>query len=357
MSTRVPTVSHLEAWHRRVITGQSTTFASRLARGALHLASIPYAAAVGWRNRGFDRRPATKLPRPTVSIGNVTAGGTGKTPTVAWLASVLMHHDERPAVLTRGYGSRPGETADEEQLLAELLGDDVPIHVNPDRVAGAAAVVAERPDVSVFLLDDGFQHRRAGREFNLVLVDTTCPDGFGHVLPRGYLREPFASIARADAVLLTRCNRGDADAAEALVRRHFDGPIYRSHFRMTLDASGPVVVASGIGNPHAFAADVRAIGIDITDELRFPDHHPFSVADVARITVSVPTGGSAVVTGKDWTKLRPLWPADVPIAVAGQELVVDDAAGLIDSVLAAIRPAAKNSTSPAVKTKIETHIE
>ncbi len=319
----------------------------------LGLVSTPYAAAMRVRNRMWDRRQPTKLACPTISIGNLTAGGTGKTPTVAWLARRLLDAGERPAVLLRGYKAEPGQRGDEEQLLVDLLGDAVPVEANPDRVAGAQAVLTRRHDVSVLLLDDGFQHRRVAREVDLVLVDATQPDGLSHVLPRGYLREPFDGISRATAVLLTRCDHGDADAAETLVRRHFDGPVHRSHFRLDVDTSGRAIAACGIGNPEAFFQGLRAIGVDLVKTMPFGDHHPFDADDARTIAAAVPSGGSAIVTGKDWTKLRHHWPKDVPIAVARQELVIDRADAFFD----AIRPAKAKSSTPAVVTMTDTHIE
>src|SRR5205814_1694442 len=172
------------------------------------------------RNSSYSRGilRSARAARPVISVGNITTGGTGKTPVVRWLASRLRDQGKHVAILLRGYKSAGAAGSDERELLDRLLNastsdNPVIVHANPDRVAGAAETLQKHPDVDVFVLDDGFQHRRLQRDFDLVLIDATNPFGFGHVLPRGLLREPLGGLGRASALLITRC---DQVAHEAL---------------------------------------------------------------------------------------------------------------------------------------------
>lgn len=181
-----------------------------------------YGCAIALRNRRFDRHAAAShaAPVPVISVGNLTVGGVGKTPMVIELVHRLIALGRRPAVLTRGYGARPGRAADEVLELRSAL-PDTPVVVDADRVRGAAAAALQGADVVV--LDDGFQHRRLRRDLDLVLVDALNPWGGGRLLPAGRLREPLASLRRAHAVIITRANQAHADALAVIerdVRRH-----------------------------------------------------------------------------------------------------------------------------------------
>ena len=169
---------------RRVISGEQRGLGARLLRGAMRLIEPIYTAVVASRNQGYTTGIITskRAARPVVSVGNITTGGTGKTPVVRWLSHRLRENGMHPAVLLRGYKSKAGSRSDEEQLLDELLNASdasapVVVHAQPDRFAGSEAVLREHPDVDVFILDDGFQHRRLQRDFDLVLIDATNPFG------------------------------------------------------------------------------------------------------------------------------------------------------------------------------------
>src|SRR4051794_35567561 len=219
----------MEQAFRRVISGQQTGVGAALLRGVTRVLEPIYAAVVASRNRGYSAGiiASNRARRPVVSVGNITTGGTGKTPVVRWLADRLRERGMRPAVLLRGYKARPGERGDEQRLLDELLNppgtaSPVIVHANPDRLQGAKAVLRDHPDVDVFILDDGFQHRRLQRDFDLVLIDATTPFGYEHVLPRGLLREPLSGLSRASAFLLTRVDQalpGAVDASQRDIRR------------------------------------------------------------------------------------------------------------------------------------------
>ena len=213
-------------------------------------------------------------------------------------------------------------------MLREMLNGpgrpSVPVVADPDRAAGADAALAETPAVDVFLLDDGFQHRRVRRDLDLVLLDAHDPlgPGFaaGHVLPRGLLRERPTGLRRADAVVLTRSDRADAGRlaeAERVVRRFAPGlPIYHARHAPAgyVDAAGrpvaadldvPVFAACGLADPAGFFDRVAA-EFRLTGRRRFPDHHGFTPGDIASLQADVGAAHWVVVTEKDWVKLGKL---------------------------------------------------
>ncbi|HQY89929.1 MAG TPA: tetraacyldisaccharide 4'-kinase, partial [Tepidisphaeraceae bacterium] len=208
---------------RAIQSGAARDLVARLLRAGTCGISAAYARAAVARNRRFDvdASKSTRVDRKVISVGNLTAGGTGKTPVVAWLAKRLFALDERPAILTRGYKSKDGKS-DEATLLESELSQlepnssisPVPIGVDPDRISKARSLLETHPDISVFILDDGFQHRKLARDFDLVLIDATNPFGFDHVLPRGLLREPVDGLKRAHAVLITRAAQVDSATLE-----------------------------------------------------------------------------------------------------------------------------------------------
>lgn len=305
----------------------------RLARrgGALELLRVPSALFAGLarlRAVGYERGwlPSTRVGVPVVSVGNVTAGGTGKTPCVAFVARELARRGWRAGILSRGYGAARGEGRenDEARWLARVLAGIERVQ-DPDRVAGARALVARGVDVIV--LDDGFQHRRLARDLDLVLVDATRPWGLPPppeggapvraCLPRGFLREPPAALARADALVITRCDQVDARALDALRVELADcapgRPILLAAHRaarlvdpdgvpLALDelAGREVELVSALGNPEAFQRTVEGLGARVVRHRVFADHHAYSAADLEE--ASAP-GRWLVTSEKDAVKL------------------------------------------------------
>lgn len=309
-------------------------------RAGLAAVSPIYGLVVRGKNARFDRGIGVRrLPRPVVSVGNITTGGTGKTPVVRWLCERLRKAGERPAVLMRGYGARNGERGDEQAMLEGLLNQGgsspaVIVRAEADRYAGGVAVLAARADVSVFVMDDGFQHRRLGRDFDLVLLDASEPFGFGRVLPRGLLREPLGGLRRADAVLVTRADQGDVEAIVRRVREfNAVAPVLRcmhAHvgFRSSEDVrhradalSGMrVFLFAGIGNPAGFGRQYpRHAG-----HLWFGDHWDYGREDLERIQAEAKRAGAEVIvtTEKDWVKIAPLVEVGVGIPIWRAELAV-----------------------------------
>jgi tetraacyldisaccharide 4'-kinase len=322
-----------QQYGQRVITGEKRGIGAGLVRLGMSAVSPIYSMVVQGRNAKFDRGLGVRrLPRPVVSVGNITTGGTGKTPVVRWLCERLRTAGERPAVLMRGYGAKVGEPADEEAMLAGLLNrPDLPpviVHAEADRHAGGQAVLAAHRDVSVFVMDDGFQHRRLAREFDLVLLDACEPFGFGHVLPRGLLREPLSGLGRADAFLITRADQG-ADIEQIVKRvREYNSaaPVYRcvhAHVglrsredvlhQMTALLGMRVFVFAGIGNPEAFGRQFTGMAA----HRWFGDHRAYTRRDVATILEDAERARAdlIVTTEKDWVKIAPLLegPTEIPI--------------------------------------------
>lgn len=270
-------------------------------RCGLRLAEVPYTWAVRWRNRRYDTGAAEvhRVDVPVVSVGNLTLGGTGKTPMVEWLARWFRRRDVRVTVISRGYGAEGGSQNDEALELQQKL-PDVPHLQDPDRVAAAKRAI-EESRCQLILLDDAFQHRRIARDLDIVLLDATEPFGFGHVFPRGTLREPMAGLRRADVVALSRADMLEPPQREEIwrtVRRLAPraAHIEVTHAAQTLISSSgeeqpleslrcrPVAAFCGIGNPAAFRHTLDTCGYLVADFREFPDHHPYDRADIESLT-------------------------------------------------------------------------
>jgi tetraacyldisaccharide 4'-kinase len=329
-----------------LVRGEARGFWPALQRLGLRLASVPYGLAVRLRNLGYDRgwRAAHRAPVPVVSVGNLTVGGTGKTPCVEFVAAFYRALDLRVAVLSRGYGSEAGRN-DEALVLEENL-PDVPHLQGADRVALARTAVEEL-ESEVLVLDDGFQHRRLARDLDVVLIDATDPWGRGHLLPRGLLREPRGGLRRAGAVVLTRCDQVGPDERGGLrrrVERLAPGvPVAEARHRpvellngdgerQSLDAlrGRPVAAFCGIGNPDAFRRTLEDLGAAVSPFRVYADHHAYDRGDVDGLhewARGLAEGTPVVTTQKDLVKLRltrlggrPLWALRICLHVeAGRE--------------------------------------
>jgi len=309
---------------RRLICGPSGGALQSALRGLLHVLSWPYGLAVGLRNTAFDRgwKPVCRISCPVISVGNITTGGTGKTPIVATIVRLLCESGLRPAILSRGYRSDQTGVNDEKRMLDQLC-PGVPHAQNSDRVLAAQKLTSgQSPDV--FVLDDGFQHRRLHRDLNLVLIDASCPFGEGFLLPRGLLREPLTSLRRADVVLITRADQATADQLTAirgtilrykpeLQQRVFPvaflptSLILSDGRTMALAefAGEPVFLLSGVGNPQAFAQSCRGAGLQIAGERHFADHHHYTESDLRQVRQLAQQAGARwlITTHKDLVKL------------------------------------------------------
>lgn len=299
--------------------------------------------AWGWARRQERKKPGVRVSVPVISIGNMTAGGTGKTPTIISLAKDIQKASHKPAILTRGYKSRwekkGGMASDGKQLRArrEDVGDEpymmarhlpgVPIYVGRNRVQSAYHAIEAGCDV--LLLDDGFQYEELDRDVDIVLVDGTAPFGNGHLLPAGILREPLSALERADMVIITKGNQisletkkeikkkirgvaGEIPVGEAYHRP--DACISLSHWKEGKYSMGEelkgasVLLVSGIGNPHAFYRTAKESDLVPVGELVFPDHHVYTKEDMIRIKEKAKTLGiqDVVITEKDAVKMDTL---------------------------------------------------
>lgn len=332
-----------------LLSGQRRGVGWGLLRGVLAGAEMPYRALIHLRNRLYDRGVllSGRLPVPVISVGNLTAGGTGKTPMVRWLALRLQTLGLNPAVLLRGYKRDRNQVSDEQALLSEYLAP-IPVHADPDRLRGGRQVLAEHPQVKAFIVDDGFQHRRLFRNFDLVLVDASNPFGFEHVHPRGLLREPLSSLKRADAIVLSRSDLIDPQQRERLeqiLRSHNPiAPIYRACHALTGLRSGDRSASqtpdlglealrgrrffafAGIANPASLQKQLAGLPGECCGHFWFDDHHDYCQADLAEMRRRAAQSGAEVmvVTEKDWAKLRqlsgagqmPLWRLEVQMQLA-----------------------------------------
>lgn len=311
-----------EQFWLHVISGRKRGLAGGLLRCLLWLLTPLYRVIIWSRNFAFDSgwRQSFTAPLRIISIGNLTTGGTGKSPLVIWLAEQLRAREQRVCVLSRGYkGTAAGEN-DESLELADRL-PDVPQLVNPDRAA-SAQVASEELEMEVGLLDDGFQHRQLHRDLDLVLIDATEPFGFGYLLPRGLLREPRRSLRRADRVVITRANQisperlaalrqelqrfcpADRIATCAMVPRRLRQADGR-HFPLDLVAGKKLFAFCGLGNPAAFFRTAEPLGQSLVGSLAFPDHHAFTPDDLNQLAEAGRNYGAEalICSHKDLVKL------------------------------------------------------
>ena len=337
-----------------------------------------YGRLMDARNALFERGTfqSHRLGARTISVGNLTTGGTGKSPLVALVSEMLLEAGENVCILTRGYGrARPRErvlVSDGVSVLADAReGGDEPAEL-AHRLQGRAVVIAdadrlaagrwakERFGITTFVLDDGFQHRRVKRDIDIVCVDATNPCGNGRILPAGTLRESFKGLGRADAVVLTRTDLvEDASAIEERLRRRNGGiPIYRAETRIvrltpleeflkgsrTVSRNSKTLQAGafcGVGNPNAFFLTLqRHLHGESGDESRlvlerpYPDHHSYKTEDVKEIELLAKEAGAEVLitTAKDAVKLRDLQ-FSLPCLVAESEIEIREGAAFRQLVI------------------------
>jgi len=353
----------------------------KLKRAVLWLPAKLYELAVRLRVAAYetDYLKQKRLDATVISVGNLTLGGTGKTPMVDYIARYLRSEDHSVAILTRGYArissgmrilnvpannarSNPEisyrEVGDEPSMLARSL-PDVPIVVNMNRYEGGRWAEAEL-GAEVLVLDDAYQHLALARDLNILLIDATDPFGSFEMPPFGRLREPLYGLTRADAVIITRADRPFDQGQTLGIIKHYCGdsvPVmyfYSSITELRHLATGEIydvknfagwnaAVACGIANPHAFTEDILQAGINIVSENFFVDHHPFSQEDLDRITRAAQESGAdaLITTEKDAVRLERLTPGDVPIYAANVEVQSDDEVRLKSMLLRTVSKSKK----------------
>ncbi len=321
------------------MSGKDRRMRAVLARGLLRAASIPYASATRIRNAVYDSGLGVKHAAvPVISVGNITTGGTGKTPVVRWLVERLRHEGWQPAILLRGYKRSALGISDEQAMLADLL-PGIPVHAQANRAAAARKLLLDHPHINLLVLDDGFQHRRLARDFDLVLIDAREPFGYAHVLPRGLLREPLSGLARASAFVITHSNEIPQDKRarieQTLREYNAPAPIYHARHVLTglTNASRRMTFAdlantrffavAGIGRPDGLDKCLSRCGDAYRGHRWFEDHHDYRNEDLAAVWQDARTAGAdlIVVTQKDWAKIRclpgagqiPIWQMELQI--------------------------------------------
>ncbi len=352
---------------------------NKFARSAVWLPVKIYELALRFRVAAYETsylKPKT-LGASVISVGNITVGGTGKTPLVEYIARYLAEEDFSVAILTRGYkrrsrgmktlnlrevspassGNSPGDLVsngearseaidyldygDEPTMLAQAL-PEVPIIVNRNRFEGGR--LAERVAGSdVLIMDDGYQHMQLARDLNLLVIDATNPFGDFEIFPLGGLREPLYGLKRADAVIVTRANRAFDQSQLITILKHACGdkiPVmyfYSEITRLRHLGSGIVYDARqfrgwnsallcGVGNPEAFAEDVLDAGISIIGKNFFADHHAYTQEDLDRVSNKSRADGAEIIitTKKDAVKLGRLKESHAPIYAAETEINSED---------------------------------
>jgi tetraacyldisaccharide 4'-kinase len=322
--------------YRAIVSGQQTGLTATALRGLLAAGEPLYAAVVARKNRQFDsgRRKPARVATPVISVGNLTVGGTGKTPFVVWLARWFLAHNRPVTLISRGYGQQHGPNDEAREIAASL--PDVPHLQNPDRVAAAREALRQSPN-HVLILDDAFQHRRMARDLDIVLLDALEPFGYDHLLPRGLLREPITSLARAHVVALSRSDAvSPARRLEirAQVARHAPQAIWLelTHApQAMLDFEGreepisawqgrPLAAFCGIGNPAGFEHTLATCGLNVKAFRPLADHQAYDEATIRSLTAWLktclqPGAGLAgvVCTHKDLVKLPQALLAGLPL--------------------------------------------
>lgn len=315
---------------------------ARIVQMAMHPFSTIFGSMVGLRNYLYDsgRIHAVNANIPVVSVGNISVGGTGKTPVTAWLAEKFLRAGIKPGVILRGYGG-------DEQLVHQHLNPEAAVIASPDRMR--ATVAAHSLGARVAILDDAFQHRRINRGWDIVLLSADRWNEKGRLLPAGDLREPIESLSRANLIVITRkaAPREKALAIEKAIRTRFRNlPVAvallaPSSLRDKAGNEIPLQVLNGakvlafsaVGDNDAFEAQLGERGADIRFR-SFRDHHAFSDRDVAGLAAESADVQYVVCTLKDAVKVWPKWPADAkPLWYVSQTLVLESGAGALDELI------------------------
>lgn len=351
---------------------QSPDGGARVTRALLAPLSFAYGRAVQHRNAKFDRGERVQVTAlPALCVGNVSVGGTGKTPVAAWCAQQLQQLGASPAIVLRGYG-------DDEWREHALLSPGVPVVVNADRTIGISEAAGQGADVAV--LDDAFQHRQASRVIDFVLLSADAWSGAVRLLPAGPWREPLSSLRRASVVVITvkaasdeqvetvrraalaaapdvptailaieadtlvpvsageplRAASARGAAQDVFVAAKAGASVTATPLRLSALDKRDVLAVSAIGNPEPFEQVLRGVGALLTIR-RFADHHAYTAAEAESLASTVAPGGIAVCTRKDAVKLAPLWPrTGAPLWYLSQSIVVRRGSEALHAALARV---------------------
>jgi tetraacyldisaccharide 4'-kinase len=314
-----------------------------------------------------------RLQKPVICVGNLTVGGTGKTPMVMWIARRFAQQGKRVGILTRGFkgkrvwqaGEESGEEgreilwSDEARLMESRLPQEFArVGVGADRFASGSKLESW---ADYFLLDDGLQRLQLARDVNIVLIDALEPFGGGHLLPAGNLREPKSGLSRADVVVITRS--AHSPAIEAVVRRYSEAPIFNATVKMDAPRlyGGSAVQGSGsaterrkffafcgIGNPRGFIGDLHRAEIPVAGQFVFRDHHRYSVEDMRHLESAARDAGANALlcTEKDLFNLDDAAPTSIPLWFCAMEFELNDAAGYWEAITSTLARRRSGSGQP-----------
>ena len=331
--------------------------------------SAIYSVVTRARISGYQRGwlSVSKLSAPVISVGNLTTGGTGKTPLVEWVCKAVVHETgKRVCVLTRGYGranpqsqvvvsdgakllAAEREAGDEPYLLAQNLLAVAAVVSNPDRFAAGDWAIKNLGS-EIFVLDDGFQHLRLARDLDIVTIDATNPWGGGSLLPYGRLREPRGGLSRADCIVVTRTEQAEDTLwlTESVQRLAGAIPVFTSGMttsgihRLSGESKNdglpaqPVAAFCGVGNPQSFFNQLHQEGFTLVFTRAYADHHDYSQADLNQLTKEAKNHGATglITTAKDALKLASL-ELELPCYVLEIKISIDDETGLMKMIRAA----------------------
>ncbi len=289
-------------------------------RTLLYPFSALYALLMNMRNKAYFENwiVRSRAPLPVISIGNISVGGTGKTPFVIMLCRLLKSMQIKPGILIRGYKSKNPNDSDEVTLYRNLLPE---VKVYPGKNRVLSAMEAVKDGVDVLVLDDGFQHLKLMRNMDIVLIDATSPFGGGRVTPGGMLREPLEGLKRASAIVLTRVDQVSSAQLDLLLKElkqfapsisvlhstHRPSRFYdmtgKSHDLQELEGMR-VVAISGIGQPAAFVKTLTELGADVREIVEFPDHNAYSASQFSKALSKIDSSLVPIITEKDAVKLN-----------------------------------------------------
>src|SRR5580693_2197921 len=346
--------------------------------------TLPYGAAAHLRARAYRKGILKQqhLDGTVISVGNLTTGGTGKTPMVLAIAEHLLAEGKNVGILTRGYRGEkiaPASqhdsptatkttttttntltaTSDEVRLLQSRLGTRVQFGVGADRYEQGRELA--KRGVNWFILDDGFQHLRLARDVDIVLIDATNPFSGGRLLPAGHLREPRSALARADIIVITRNTR--APAIESAIRRDSTAPIFYARPKLDAihsvaegqparavapDALPKLFAFCGIGNPAAFLDDLRTWGLDIVGHKLFPDHHRYTDHDDHEIfrLASEAAASGLICTEKDLYNLHAIYYGKLPTFYCSISMQIDNPGDFWRTILSTAETRRKPPVQP-----------
>lgn len=331
----------------QLISGEKRGLGATLSRLGLAPLAVPYGVVTALRNFAYDNRlfSVERVPAPVVSLGNLTTGGTGKTPIAAWLAAQFSQAGLSPGIVSRGYRPDASGKNDEALVLERLIPHALQVR-NRDRVAGAQEAIRKGADI--ILLDDGFQHRRLHRDFNILLIDALNPFGFGHLLPRGLLRESLRGLCRADLILLTRADLVNdtalSEIASQIRKLATNVPVIQIAFQpdRLVSNSGETLPLSelnarkvlafcGIGNANGFWRTLTPF-TDLSEaaqKLEFPDHHHYSASDLEKIVHSANeiSADLLITTHKDLVKIPRKELGGIPLFALETGVAISDPNG------------------------------